>query len=270
MRKSALAVIAGSLVLCAGAQEKGLVFAHRGGRAEFEENTLKAFKDSYAAGSRGFETDVRMTKDGALVILHNDTVDSMYAGKGSVEDMTAAEVRQLKSKRSGQPFLFLDDFLAFLADKPNMYVEFEMKTSNKKLYPDSRIPEYCEKVCKTVLAKRPADSIYVFTSFDARPLAYIGQHFPQAERLFISGSPVCEAVVKQAKGLGIKRIGCILDGTSRAAVRAAHKEGMIVSCWPGSNVKDYLLMYALDVDAMCSDVPVEVNAWKAAHLKGMK
>jgi glycerophosphoryl diester phosphodiesterase len=57
------------LVACvAQAQERGLVFAHRGGAHEFDENTLVAFKESYARGLRGFETDVRMTRDGVLVI----------------------------------------------------------------------------------------------------------------------------------------------------------------------------------------------------------
>jgi glycerophosphoryl diester phosphodiesterase len=49
--------VAGSLA----AQEKGLVFAHRGGAHEFEENTLAAFRGSYEKGLRGFETDIRMT-----------------------------------------------------------------------------------------------------------------------------------------------------------------------------------------------------------------
>ncbi|NLF86295.1 MAG: glycerophosphodiester phosphodiesterase, partial [Lentisphaerae bacterium] len=53
------------------AEEKWQIHAHRGGRSEFDENTLSAFQASYAAGLRGFETDVRMCKDGALVIMHD-------------------------------------------------------------------------------------------------------------------------------------------------------------------------------------------------------
>ena len=41
------------------------LFSHRGGRLEHDENTLRAFEASYRAGYRGFETDVRMTRDGA-------------------------------------------------------------------------------------------------------------------------------------------------------------------------------------------------------------
>lgn len=94
------------LVACSAlAQEKGLVFAHRGGAWEFDENTLAAFQGSYGKGLRGFETDVRMTKDGALVILHDDTLERTHNGTGRVEEMTAEELRPLKTKKSGQPVL---------------------------------------------------------------------------------------------------------------------------------------------------------------------
>ena len=54
------------------AQEQVIqLFAHRGSRFEYDENTLPAFKASYDAGLRGFETDIRMTRDGALVITHD-------------------------------------------------------------------------------------------------------------------------------------------------------------------------------------------------------
>ena len=43
------------------------VFSHRGGRMEFDENTMAAFQASYDAGYRGFEVDIRLTKDGEMV-----------------------------------------------------------------------------------------------------------------------------------------------------------------------------------------------------------
>ena len=46
-------------------------FAHRASRFEFDENTLPAFKACYDKGIRGFETDIRMAKDGQLVVNHD-------------------------------------------------------------------------------------------------------------------------------------------------------------------------------------------------------
>ena len=110
------------------------LFSHRGGRLEHDENTLRAFEASYRAGYRGFETDVRMTRDGALVITHDSSLERTTDGKGVVEQHTRAEIEQLHT-RQGNKVLFLDELLRFLHDKPGLYVEFEMKTAPQHLYP---------------------------------------------------------------------------------------------------------------------------------------
>lgn len=248
---------------CVAAQEKGLVFAHRGGSLEFDENTLAAFEGSYAKGLRGFETDVRMTKDGELVILHDDKIERTYDGSGSVEDKTAAELRAMKSKKTGQPFLFLNDVLAFFADKPGVYLEFEMKTGDKKFYPDERVAAYCRKLHDAVLAKRPSGSFYVFTSFDQRSLKGMKRVDSEADILLITGGACTRETVEAARALNAKRVGCRIDLTSRAQVRDAQKAGLRVSGWPGRSIADYELGMALGMDALCSDVPVAVTEWKS-------
>lgn len=256
------------LAACSGsAQQKGLVFAHRGGAREFEENTLAAFRGSYEKGVRGFETDVRMTKDGALVILHDDQLERTYNGTGRVEEMTADELRQFKTKKTGQPFLFLSELLDYFADKPGIYGEFEMKTGDLEAYPDTRLEEYCQKLHDAVMARQPKGSIYVFTSFDKRPLKMIKRRYPDAELLLITGGPCCDQIIQQAQELGIKRIGCHNEGTSRAAVRAAQKAGLKVTGWPGTNLEDYLLGIGLGFDAICTDIPVAIHGWKTENLK---
>ena len=92
------------------------LFSHRGGRMENDENTLKAFKASYDAGYRGFETDIRMTKDGELVITHDSSLERTTNGKGVVEDHTKTEIMQLQTKQ-GNKMIFLDELLVFLQDK---------------------------------------------------------------------------------------------------------------------------------------------------------
>lgn len=263
----------GAAMLVAGiaqAQEKGLVFAHRGGAREFEENTLAAFKGSYDKGLRGFETDVRMTKDGVLVILHDDALQRTFGGAGRVEEMTAEELRPLKTKKTGQPFLFLDDLLNYFADKPGVYGEFEMKTGDAKAYPDARLEEYCRKIHDAVMAKRPKDSVYVFTSFDKRSLKIVKRLAPDAELMLISSGPCGDEIVRQAQELGVRRIGCRIEGTSRTAVRAAQKAGLKVTGWPGTSLEDYLLGLGLGLDAICTDIPVAIHTWKTENLKPLR
>src|SRR5690606_4439708 len=73
------------------AQDKSVqLFAHRAGAHEQDENTLQAFQNTYDQGLRGFETDIRMTQDGELVIFHDASLDRITGQQGIVEEMTAA------------------------------------------------------------------------------------------------------------------------------------------------------------------------------------
>jgi len=247
------------------AEEKWQIHAHRGGRLEFDENTLSAFQASYAKGLRGFETDVRMCKDGALVIMHDGTLERTTQGKGAIEELTTAELRQVRTKK-GNPILFLDELVAFLADKPGLYVEFEMKTDPTR-YPQARMEEYCRKLYEAVIPRMPKSSTVLLTSFDKRPLVFIKNTYPDVDLMLITGAPCCDATIKEALDLGVKRLACTWDGSSRASVRAAHQAGLVVAGWPGNTVNDYLLGVALGFDHLCADNPVEVLEFKRKHLQ---
>jgi len=253
-----------SLTVCGQTLDFSKFYSHRGGSYEFDENTLSAFQGSYEKGSRGFETDIRMTKDGELVISHDASLERMTTSKGIIEEMRASELRNVKTKK-GHPFLFLDDILAFFSNKPSVYLEFEMKTTDLKAYPDDSIPVYCEKVYKRVSEMKPATSTYLFTSFDKRPLRYLKEHHPDADLLLISGNPCSRETVHEALDLGIRRVGCTIGGTTRANVNDAHKDGMIVTLWPTNNIKDYLLGISLGADRVCTDIPLQVMDWLTEH-----
>jgi glycerophosphoryl diester phosphodiesterase len=63
------------------------------------ENTLAAYEYAWKMGADSIETDVRKTKDGVLVIMHDSTVTKTAFGTGRVEDMTLAEIKALKMRR---------------------------------------------------------------------------------------------------------------------------------------------------------------------------
>lgn len=265
-----LFIVAGLLVAAGGLLEwtpaaaqakKPIILAHRGGAHEFEENTMEGFQNCYERGIRGFEIDIRMTKDGVLVLLHDDSLDRTHNSTGPVEHKTAAELKEVMTKK-GQKFLFFDEFLNYFADKPGVYIELEMKTSNKKLYPDERIEEYCRKLHAAAEARRPEGSTYVFTSFDERPLRAIHALDPKAPMSLIAGKPCSAEFIQRAKEVGADRIACQLNGTSRAAVREAQKNGLLVNCWPGHTVADYYMALGLGIDVHCTDIPTVIQGVK--------
>jgi len=242
------------------AQEQTVrVFSHRGGRMEFDENTISAFENSYQSGYRGYETDVRMTKDGELVILHDADLTRTTDKTGRVEEMTAEQIKQAHTKM-GNKVMFLNELMDWLNSKGDVtYVEFELKTKPTELYPQERLNEYCEKLYKTVMDNKPEGATYLFTSGDYRGLRYLQQAHPDAQLLLITSKPCCQESIDLCKAMGIFRLGATINGTCRDAVRKAHENGIIVSLWPGKSPEDAVLGAYLGADFLCTDVPVAVK-----------
>ncbi len=75
--------------------DRPMVIAHQGGEGLRPSNTMIAFKNAVALGVDVLEMDVHSTRDGALVLIHDDTVDRTTDGTGRVNDLTLAEIQQL-------------------------------------------------------------------------------------------------------------------------------------------------------------------------------
>jgi len=110
---------------------RALTFGHRGARAYAPMNTIPSFELALEMGAHGIEFDVRRTKDGVLVLLHNDTVDETSNGRGRVADLTFAELRELDfggwldPKYAGTPIPTLDELFEVVGSKLLMNVEIK-------------------------------------------------------------------------------------------------------------------------------------------------
>lgn len=76
-------------------QKSVMVIAHQGGEQLRPSNTLPAFEHAAALGVDVLEMDVHQTKDGVLVLMHDDTVDRTTDGSGAIQAMTLAEIKAL-------------------------------------------------------------------------------------------------------------------------------------------------------------------------------
>lgn len=79
-----------------------LIAAHRGAHLEVPENSLPAFRKAIELGIDIIELDVRCTKDGVLVLVHDKTVNRTTNGTGDVDSFTFEEIRKLRLKHNGQ------------------------------------------------------------------------------------------------------------------------------------------------------------------------
>ncbi len=268
MKKVLFLTLALCLAASAFAQTQTIrAFSHRGGRLERDENTAKAFQDSWDAGYTGFETDIRRTKDGVLYLTHDHTLERTTDGTGIFEQKTSAEIEQLRTKQ-GNKMMKFDEFIEFLQDKDNLYVEFELKTKPVELYPQELVEEVAERVYQAAKSIRTKNSVLRFTSSDIRGLRYLKKAHPEmiskgpkSELLIIFTTGVTDETIETCKKEDIWVMGCKTDGTTRKMVEKAHKEGMIVSLWPTHKIEDFMLAAYLGSDAMCTDIPFTMKPW---------
>ena len=128
------------------------VAAHRGWSAKYPENTMEAFRAAAELGVDQIETDVRVTKDGCLVLMHDATVDRTTNGTGLVRDMTLEEIRRLDAGvKKGAEFAgcrvpTLKEFLDYMAELTDMTIDFELKE-----YPENGREAIAFQVCDRVL-----------------------------------------------------------------------------------------------------------------------
>ncbi len=128
------------------------VAAHRGASTAYPENTMEAFRAAIEMGVDQIETDVRITKDGELVLIHDETVNRTTNGEGKVRDMTLAELKTLDAgikkdeKFAGAKIPTLRELMELVKDHPTMTLDIELKE-----YPTEGYEAIAFSVCDRIL-----------------------------------------------------------------------------------------------------------------------
>lgn len=116
------------------------VIAHRGASAYAPENTMAAFRLATEMGADWLELDCTLSKDGIVVVIHDDTVERTTGVSGRVREMTRNELLQLDAglwmdlKYAGECIPTLDDVLAFVRKThTGVYIEVKDYGDNARL-----------------------------------------------------------------------------------------------------------------------------------------
>jgi glycerophosphoryl diester phosphodiesterase len=108
-----------------------LIVAHRGANKFAPQNTLPATEKAIRMNLDFVEIDVRTTKDGRLVLMHNETVDGTTDGKGAVRDLTLEEIKALdagirfRPKFKGTRVPTLEEYFAAAKGRINTYLDWK-------------------------------------------------------------------------------------------------------------------------------------------------
>jgi glycerophosphoryl diester phosphodiesterase len=227
---------------------------HRGARFEAPENTVAGFLYSRGLGISIFELDVRLSKDGKLVVMHDAEINRTTNGEGKVANFTAAELAALDARsihgnwpeRVGVPELS-DVFATFDGDRAIEW-EVEIKTD---------APERLDALVPLLLAEIErfgiADNVHI-TSFDRTALERVRASNSTIKLGFI-GKYDTDDDVNTALELGASRAGIPITTGSSDIVQAALAQGLTVVGWPSNDAYAWRTLTDWGVTHLCTDSP---------------
>lgn len=148
------------------------VAAHRGDSYNYYENTMTAFKRAIESGADMIETDVHLTRDGYLVLIHDDKVDRTTNGQGRVDEMTFEQIRGLNAgdTSSYEQIPTLEELLILVKDT-DVTLNIEIKE-----YWSEKNEQRCIKCIEGTLSlveKYSMGEKILINSFDAWVLEYV-------------------------------------------------------------------------------------------------
>lgn len=228
------------------------MIVHRGGRAYGPENTLESAALAAEYGADCIEMDVRKTKDGQLVIMHDPTVERTTDGVGAVADMTLeqflkldAGIRYSEKARGVRP-PSLEQLLLF-GKARGLRISLDMKESGmsrdlRRTLDDVRFPD--------------SQLDIQLWSLDELPL-YRGL-FPKATMLVIAGGKPTEwgASLAQFHAQGLDGMLYWGSGFSREEIAFSHERGIKVQCVSG-DASTVLAQVENGIDGFMTDYPAE-------------
>ena len=155
--------------------------AHRGASFDAPENTVAAAKTAWSQNADAVETDIRLTKDGEVIVSHDANTRRTTGRNALISDLTLAEARSLDAGRqmgadfAGEKLPTLDELIETIPAGKRLFVE--IKTG----------PEILPALEKTLARTRASEKNIVLISFDLEVLRQAHQKWPQYTTLWLVG-----------------------------------------------------------------------------------
>ncbi|MCW2524392.1 MAG: glycerophosphoryl diester phosphodiesterase [Frankiales bacterium] len=263
-----------------------LIFAHRGASSDIAEHTLPAYLKAIESGADGLECDVRLTRDGHLVCVHDRTVDRTSNGRGVVSDLDLSGLQQLDFQSwKGEPaeqadtaylrgveadrieadgggrVLTLDALLAVVIDSPRP-LRLLIETKHPTRYGGLVEKELVRSLRRVGMngAAQPGKSSVTVMSFAPVALRRV--------RLLSASLPLVLLMERPSPirrdgslplGVDIAGAGLRLLRSDPGYVARAHAAGHAVYCWTVDERRDVDFVRRLGIDAIITNRPATVR-----------
>ncbi|MEH7225571.1 glycerophosphodiester phosphodiesterase [Bacillus sp. JJ1566] len=161
------------------------IYGHRGAKGIYPENTLLSFEKAIDHGVDGLELDVHLTKDGEVVVIHDETLERTTNGEGWIKDLTLAEIKKYSA---GEPFTHFQEYeeawnkeqvptleeVLILLEPYHVELNIELKTSSVAY-------EGIEEKVKNIVEQYGKNRNVIYSSFHLPSILRMKQLAPSAK-----------------------------------------------------------------------------------------
>lgn len=224
--------------------------AHRGYSAKYPENTMMAFEKAYEAGADGIELDVHPTRDGELVIIHDETLERTTDGTGNVHDYTLQELRKWNAAARFDgvdefcPIPTLREYLIW-AKKKDLYTNIELK--NNKIY-YSGLEEMAVGLVKSLGMTKQV----IFSSFNHPSLSKAKQLLPEVGMGLLCKKPLSNAG-EYVKLCGVDFLHPESIHVGEKTLKNCRRNGVKINAWIVNEEEEIRRVICLGLDGIITD-----------------
>jgi glycerophosphoryl diester phosphodiesterase len=242
-----------------------IIFGHRGASAHAPENTIAAFKLALEQGADAVELDAKLTADGAVIVIHDLTLDRTTNGSGPVSAHSLADFRKLEAgsffdpRFKGEPVPTLAEVFEAVGEETFINVELTNYENAADGLPD-RVAE--------VVRRHGLEERVMFSSFLPSSLRRIHKLLPACP-IGLLTSKQYDSLLKLAGQTRLNRYQALhpaMSDVTRARVRHAHSRGRLVNVYTVNESEDMKRLFAIGVDGIFTDDPAlgrqTLAAWR--------
>ncbi len=226
------------------------IIGHRGASGHAPENTLAAFRRAVELGARFIETDLQLSRDSRLVAMHDDTLDRTTNGRGPVNRLTLAELRELDAgswfgpQFAGERIPTLEEILQF-ARETDVVFYLEIKSGGAW---------GIEHTLVGALRDGQEVARPVVLSFESAALAAVRRIEPALMTGFLFQWPL-EDAVERAISVGARQLAPHGDQVTRELVIEARRNDLQVVTWTINDPAQMRALISAGVDGIMTDYP---------------
>lgn len=220
--------------------------SHRGAHQTFPENSIPAFERAIELGADGIELDVHATSDGVVVVHHDPVVHARHPQRPAhrtIVELSATELEQFPLA-DGTAIPTLSETLAAIGRKVTVYVEI-------------KAPNIEALVTRCI---RESETTCAVHSFDHRIVKTVKSIFPGIRTGVLEVSRHIDPVACLASACA-EDLWQEVDSIDEEIVEKAHSVGARVVAWTANEPPQWETLYALRVDAICTDRIAELAAY---------